>query len=54
MFFHRSRFLSNALKLRTEGKETMSLFGFGKLKMSEKLERNYNIAKNVPLFDSES
>jgi len=50
MFFHRSRFLSNALKLRIEGKKTMPLFEFGKLKMGEKLERNCNIAKNVPLF----
>jgi len=37
--FHRPRFLSNALKLRIEDKETIPLFGLGRLEMGEKLER---------------
>jgi len=52
MFFHRPRFLSNALKLRIEGKETIPLFGIGKLKIGEKLERNCDISKKIPLFGS--
>ena len=51
MFFHRPRFLSNALKLRIEGKETIPLFGIGRLKIGEKLERNCDIPKKVPLFE---
>jgi len=35
--------------LRIEDKATIPLFRLGKLKMGEKLERNCNIAKKVPL-----